>query len=121
MRANLSACILALGALAAPVEAAGPGAAAPDVAVLAPQGVLPVSFRFLTREEGHEILVNDVHVAIDDAATHGRVLAAVSDGPYLSANVPAGCYRVTATHDGRAQVAEIVVGRGAPLVVAFYW
>lgn len=83
--------------------------------------VLPVSFHFARHEEGHEILVGDVHVAIDDAATMGRVHSAVSDGPYLIANVPEGEYQVTATHDGRAQVAMIVVERGGPLRIAFRW
>jgi hypothetical protein len=83
--------------------------------------VLPVSFHFAKQEEGHEILVTDVHVAIDDAATRGRVLSAVSDGPYLIANVPEGEYQVTATHDGNAQVAVIVVERGGSLRVAFRW
>ncbi|HEX4882744.1 MAG TPA: carboxypeptidase-like regulatory domain-containing protein [Casimicrobiaceae bacterium] len=82
---------------------------------------LPVSFHFATREEGHELLLGGVHVAIDDAATLGRVLSAVADGPFLLASVPEGAYQVTATHEGRAQVAVIVVARGEPLRVAFYW
>ena len=82
---------------------------------------LPVSFQFSEREEGHERLVTDVHLTIDDAATHVRVVAAVSDGPFLLASVPAGCYQVTATHAGRAQVVTLVVERGEPLRVAFYW
>jgi hypothetical protein len=82
---------------------------------------LPISFHFATREEGHELLLGGVHVTIDDAATLGRVLSAVADGPFLLASVPEGAYQVTATHEGRAQVAVIVVARGEPLRVAFYW
>jgi hypothetical protein len=126
---RLSPFLAALALAATPVSAldvasiagAAADAAAPAEAVAHPAGVLPVSFHFAAREEGHELLVTDVHVTIDDAATLGRVLSAVSDGPFLQASVPAGAYQVTATHGGRAQVAVIHVGGVEPTRVAFYW
>lgn len=80
-----------------------------------------VSFRFAAREEGHELALTDVHVVFDDAATLVRVLSAVSDGPFLVASVPQGRYRVTATHEGRAQVVELHVAPGARARLTFYW
>lgn len=82
---------------------------------------LPVSFHFAVRENGQERLLNNVHIAIDDVATLGRIVSAVSDGPFLLAVVPEGAYHVTATHAGRAQNAVIVVARGEPLRLSFTW
>ncbi len=121
----LAACLPAGLAFAGPLPQgdlpAGP-VVEPRLAVqLRSVEILPVSFQFAERDEGHARLVTDVHVTIDDAATHARVVAAVSDGPFLLASVPVGCYQVTATHAGRAQVVTLVVERGEPLRVAFYW
>jgi hypothetical protein len=121
----LAACLPAGLALAGPLPQgdlpAGPVVEPLPAALARSVEILPVSFQFAEREEGHERLVTDVHVTMDDAASHARVVAAVSDGPFLLASVPAGCYQVTATHAGRAQVVTLVVERGEPLRVAFYW
>jgi hypothetical protein len=126
---RLSPFLAALAVAATPVSAfdvatiAGAAAdtAAQVEAFARPAEAQPVSFHFAAREEGHELQVTDVHVTIDDAATLGRVLSVVSDGPFLQATVPAGAYQVTATHGGRAQVAVIHVGGPEPTRVAFYW
>lgn len=125
------AFVVALAAAAAVPAAAQRGVVAPvwdmipvatTPAVPRPGVVaLPVSFHFALRENGHERLLNDVHVAIDDVATQARVVIAVSDGPFLLAVVPEGAYQVTATHAGRVQNAVIVVERGEPLRVSFTW
>jgi hypothetical protein len=121
----LAACLAAGVVLAGPFPLgdlpAGPVVEPRPAVELRSVEILPVSFQFAERDEGHERLVTDVHVTMDDAATHARVVAAVSDGPFLLASVPAGCYQVTATHAGRAQGVTLVVERGAPLRVAFYW
>jgi hypothetical protein len=80
----------------------------------------PVSFRFLTREEGHEILLTDVHVRIVHPV-HGTLLEAVSNGPFLVAYVPVGRYDVAASHEGRTQHLTLTVARPEPRNLALYW
>jgi hypothetical protein len=94
------------------VTAPRPGARAVDAA--------DVSFRFLAREEGHEILLSEVHVTIVHPV-QGKVLDAVSDGPFLVARVPPGRYQVAASHEGRTRHVLLNVARSEPRSVAVYW
>jgi hypothetical protein len=117
---DLHACgaMLVLASLgAAPIDDAAP----PEtVAIVRPAEAASVSFRFLTREEGHEILLSDVHVTIANAV-EGKVLDAVSNGPYLLASLPAGRYDVAASHEGRMQYASVVVRSAEARSVSLYW
>lgn len=79
-----------------------------------------VSFRFLTREEGHEILLSDVHVRISDPLGT-PLFEGVSNGPFLLAFVPAGRYEVSASHDGRVKRMNLIVAHTAPRSVSLYW
>jgi hypothetical protein len=67
---------------------------------------------------GHYL--SDVSVGITDERGH-QVLAAVSDGPWFFANLPAGRYHVLATTQGytREQVVQISPQHQARL--AFFW
>jgi len=88
----------------------------------APRSAEPaaVSFRFLTREEGHEILLSDVHVTIRHPV-EGTLVDTVSNGPYLVAFIPAGRYEVAATHEGRERRMNLTIPRAEPRSVALYW
>ena len=83
-------------------------------------GVVPVSFVFATREEGHELRLTDVHLVIL-CPVAGRLFEAVSEGPFLTANVPAGRYEVIASHDGQARRIPLTVTRGESRQVSIYW
>ncbi len=89
----------------------------PAIAFLA--AVVPVSFVFATREEGHELLLNDVHVVII-CPVAGPLFDGVSEGPFLIANVPDGRYEIVASHDGRARRLALTVA-GEPRRVSIYW
>jgi len=80
----------------------------------------PVSFRFVAREEGHEILLTDVHVTIRHSV-EGTLVDAVSNGPYLVAFMPAGRYDVAATHDGKLRTMTLTIPRAEARSVALYW
>lgn len=82
--------------------------------------LVPVSFRFLEEEEGHEIALTDVHVVIVTPLGH-PLFEAVSDGSFLMANVPFGRYDVIASHAGRAQRVALDVARDDALLVAIHW
>jgi hypothetical protein len=79
-----------------------------------------VSFRFLTREEGHELLLSDVHLTIRHPV-EGTLVDTVSNGPYLVAFIPAGRYEVAATHEGRERRMNLTIPRAEPRSVALYW
>jgi len=96
---------------AEPVQSIGAGVAA---------AVVPVSFSFVTREEGHELLLTDVHVVIH-CAVGGKVFEGVSEGPFLVAGVPDGRYEVVASHEGRPQRVAFTVARGEPHRVFLTW
>ena len=74
---------------------------------------MPVSFVFATREEGHELLLTDVHVVIVCPVV-GKLFEGVSEGPFLIANVPDGRYEVIASHEGRAQRIALTVAHDEP-------
>jgi hypothetical protein len=88
----------------------------------APRSAEPaaVSFRFLTREEGHELLLSDVHLTIRHPV-EGTLVDTVSNGPYLVAFIPAGRYEVAATHEGRERRMNLTIPRAEPRSVALYW
>ena len=94
--------------------------AQPAVGTSAGAGVVPVSFVFATREEGHELRLTDVHLVILCPVV-GRLFEAVSEGPFLVANVPAGRYEVIASHDGQARRIPLTVTRGESRQVSIYW
>jgi hypothetical protein len=106
------------------VEAQPALASQPDVApssgVRAIEAESAVSFRFLKREEGHEFLVDEVHVTIVHPV-RGTLLDAVSNGPYLTARVPAGRYEISASHAGRTQRVSVILAGREPRSLAFYW
>ena len=79
-----------------------------------------MSFQFATREEGHELLLTNVHVVVL-CAVSGKLFEAVSDGPFLLAHLPNGNYEVVASHEGQAQHVALSVVRGEPRRVAIYW
>lgn len=61
-------------------------------------------------------------VAVTIADRQGRtVLDAVSDGPFLYANLPAGTYRLTASSDGRPIVRSVTVPQSGFVDERFYW
>ena len=80
----------------------------------------PVSFRFMTREEGHEILLSDVHVRIAHPV-QGTLFEGVSNGPFLIAYVPIGQYEVAASHEGRMQRVVLTVARAEPSSLSLFW
>ena len=80
----------------------------------------PVSFRFLTREEGHEILLSDVHVRIEHPVG-GTLYEGVSSGPFLVAYVPVGRYQIAASYEGRMRHMTLTVTQSEPRSVALYW
>ena len=81
---------------------------------------VPVSFQFATREEGHELLLTNVHVVVR-CPVAGKLFEGVSDGPFLVANLPDGRYDVVASHEGQARHVALSVARGEPRHVAIYW
>jgi hypothetical protein len=81
---------------------------------------VPVSFVFVTREEGHELLLTDVHVAIVCPVV-GKLFDGVSEGPHLIANLPGGRYEVIASHHGRAQRIALTVANDEPRRISIYW
>lgn len=83
-------------------------------------GVAPVSFQFATREEGHDIPLTGVHVAIV-CPVAGIVFQGVSEGPFLIANIANGRYEVIASHAGRSRRVTLDVARGEPRRVEIYW
>ena len=89
-----------------------------DVGIVA--ALVPVSFSFVTREEGHELLLTDVHVVIH-CAVGGKVFEGVSEGPFLVTSVPDGRYEVVASHEGRPQRTAFTVARGEPHRVSLTW
>jgi hypothetical protein len=93
---------------------------APVDASTAYVGGVPVSFQFATREEGHELLLTNVHVVVL-CPVSGKRFEAVSDGPFIVANLPNGDYEVIASHEGRAQHVALSIARGEPRRVAIYW
>lgn len=119
------ALVVLAGLAAAPADEPALGAgqslasAAPALAA-GPVDRSPVSFRFVAREEGHEILLTDVHVTIRHAV-EGTLVDAVSNGPYLVAFIPAGRYEVAATHDGKLRTMTLTIPRAEARSVAFYW
>ncbi len=82
--------------------------------------LVPVSFVFATREEGHELLLTDVHVVIVCPVV-GKLFEGVSEGPYLIANIPGGRYEVIASYDGRAQRIALTVAHDEPQRISIYW
>ena len=129
-RRTLAALVAAAG-IAAPLGICAAGgerwgtleplhAAQPAVGTSAGVGVVPVSFVFATREEGHELRLTDVHLVILCPVV-GRVFEAVSEGPFLIANVPAGRYEVIASHEGQARRIPLTVTRGESRQVSIYW
>ena len=80
----------------------------------------PVSFRFMTREEGHEILLSNVHVRIAHPV-EGTMFEGVSNGPFLIAYVPVGQYEVAASHEGRTQRVVLTVARAEPSSLSLFW
>lgn len=80
----------------------------------------PISFQFTTRSEGHDIALTDVHVTIA-CAVGGKLFEAVSEGPFLIANLPEGRYDVVAWHEGRARRVALVVAGAEPRQVALRW
>ena len=101
-----------------PVERSDDARASMSSGIGAP--VVPVSFRFATREEGHDVLLTDVHVVVL-CPVSGRLFEAVSDGPFLTANLPRGRYEVIASHDGRAKHVALDTARGDAAVVVIDW
>lgn len=81
---------------------------------------VPVSFQFATREEGHDLLLTNVHVVVR-CPVAGKLFEGVSDGPFLVANLPDGHYDVVASHEGEARHLALSVARGEPRHVAIYW
>ena len=79
-----------------------------------------VSFRFLAREEGHEVMLTDVHVTIADPV-RGTLVDTVSNGPFLVAFVPAGRYEVAASYEGKVRRMSLTIARAEPRNVALYW
>lgn len=117
MAAPLGACAFG-GERAATLHA--PHEAQPAVESRAGVGVVPVSFVFATREEGHELRLTDVHLVILCPVV-GRLFEAVSEGPFLTANLPAGRYEVIASHEGRARRIPLTVARGETRQVSIFW
>ena len=98
-------------------DAADPPAA---VAVARSSDRAPVSFQFMTREEGHEILLTGVHVRIAHPV-EGTMFEGVSNGPFLVAYVPVGQYEVAASHEGRTQRVVLTVPRAEPKSLSLVW
>jgi hypothetical protein len=121
---NLRHCALAVafvGAASSPQGAWSRDFADPSlVDARAYVGGVPVSFQFATREEGHELLLTNVHVVVL-CPVSGKLFEAVSDGPFLVANLPDGDFEVVASHEGRAQRVALSVARGEARRVAIYW
>jgi hypothetical protein len=116
------ATMMVLAGLAT-VDGVGVGDVAEPAAVVAiaqPAERAPVSFRFLTREEGHEILLSNVHVRIAHPVD-GTLFEGVSNGPFLVAYVPVGRYEVAASHEGRTQRVELTVTRAEPSSLSLFW
>ena len=82
--------------------------------------VVPVSFQFATREEGHELRLTNVHVVVR-CPVSGKLFEGVSEGPFLVANLPDGNFEVVASHEGRARHVALSVAHGEPRNVAIYW
>ncbi|HVE48163.1 MAG TPA: hypothetical protein VNG69_00935 [Casimicrobiaceae bacterium] len=124
MELHACAFVLLAGMTAGPVDETGAGLR--DEVVLTASATprvveaTPISFRFLTREEGHEILLSDVHVTIAHPI-QGKVIDTVSNGPYLVAMVPAGRYEVVASHEGRARRVALTIAPASPQSVSLYW
>ena len=64
--------------------------------------------------------VSDVKVTIADAAGR-KLLDAVSEGPWLLTQLPAGNYQIVATFAGNAEKRTIVVGAGKLKTIDFRW
>jgi hypothetical protein len=65
-------------------------------------------------------LVSDVAIAISD--TRGRSVLAVEDaGPVVYVALPPGKYKVNVNNGGRVVSRQVVVARGRPQELAFFW
>jgi hypothetical protein len=79
----------------------------------------PLSLEFIRNAGPNVEFLADINVTITDQ--QGRtVLATMSDGPMLLANVPAGKYTVTADDHGLAKARNVVV-TGRPEHLVFEW
>jgi hypothetical protein len=77
-----------------------------------------LSLLFVQTKRGEYL--SDVRVSIQDKA--GRiVLEADSDGPILLAKLPAGTYKISAEHDGKALSRTVQVGAKGVTRAAFVW
>ena len=61
-------------------------------------------------------------VGVNLQSADGRIhVNATSQGPWFYAQLPAGKYRLTATHDGKKQVVDVTVGTHNLKTVDFSW
>lgn len=78
------------------------------------------NLRLVFAERGSGAYLADVVLRIEDGK--GRtVLQTESFGPWFNAQLPAGTYRVTATHAGKAQQREVTVHAQRASTLHFYW
>ena len=70
----------------------------------------PLTLEFVAKAKPRNQLLSDVQVAIKD--THGKeLLSTKAEGPFLLAKLPAGSYKVYATHQGQTQERTVKIGK----------
>jgi len=80
----------------------------------------PLSLEFVQRAKPRDEFLADVNVTITDRSGK-TALTAVSDGPFLFANMPNGTYTLRATDNGKTFTRRLVIAKGKPEHVALIW
>ncbi len=80
----------------------------------------PLAMQFAEREGKRAEYVSDVRVAVTDPKGH-TTMKAVSQGPFLFADVRPGTYKVAATLDNKTMRQTVEVKKGVPVKLSFVW
>jgi hypothetical protein len=80
----------------------------------------PLALEFVRQTKPREEFVADVAVTIRDAKG-AEILNTTADGPFLLARLPAGEYKVSATHDAKTYERTVRVGETGHGMVVFRW
>lgn len=79
-----------------------------------------LALTFARRVDGHNEYLASVPVAIWDSGG-SKVFEVLTEGPYLLVDLPAGTYRIVATHDGKEKQSTIRIAAGKHAEFVFVW
>lgn len=80
----------------------------------------PIAMQFAQKDGQHADYVADVKVAVSDVRGN-TAIEAVTQGPFLLANVLPGTYRVEATLDNKTLHQVVAVRKDRPVRLTFLW